>query len=407
MMKYLRLGYRNIVSHKRRAFLTIFMIVTVVAITLVLEGIMAGSREGWLISVIHSETGHIQITRRGYREKYMMSPLDLLLTSPDEIEKEINTNNDIIAITKRLNFGGMIATKDKTAMFSGIGIDPVNEYDIFDLIRLEKGERIMPHKRSGCLIGGGLAKNLNIDTGDTVSLISNTVEGAINAINVEIVGILNTGVPQVDNLILYIPINAAQELLNVEGQVSNITILLKDISLVDKVADDIKKRLEGRFHDIDIVTWEQLATLFKRIQGMYLFQARIVEMIMFFLITLVICTVMIMAVFERTREIGTMSAFGIRRGEIISLFLCESIIIGMIGGVIGIILGIIINIIANIIGIPFNPPDTEIVVYIRPILIYDNVIFILIFAVLTTIIGGLYPAAWASKIKPSEAFRFI
>jgi len=386
------------------------MIITVVTITIVLEGFIEASREGWLISIIHSETGHIQIMRKGYREKSMMSPLDLLISNAKEIKTIINNsavNNTIRGLTERLKFGGMIATEKETTMFSGIGIDPVNEYDIFELIRIEKGKRIMPHKKSGCLIGSGLAKNLKLDVGDSVVLMSNTVEGAINAINVEIVGIFSSGVPQVDNLVLYVPISAAQRLLNVKEQVSNIIILLEDINLVDKGAEQIRDLLKAKFSDLEVVTWRDLASLFNRIQDMYKFQSNIVEIIMFFLIALAICIIMLMAVFERTREIGTMTAFGVKKWEVISLFLCESTIIGVTGGVLGMASGIGMTGLLNIIGIPFNPPDTDVLVYIRPIVLYEKAVHIVIFTIITTIMGGLYPALWASKIRPSEAFRFI
>jgi len=407
MLKFFKIGYKNVIRHKRRTLLTIFMIICVVTITLVLEGFIEASRKGWLLSIIHTQTGHIQIVKKGYREKSMTQTLDLLIENPKAIEKIIKNNKSIRAFTERLSFGGMIATETKTAIFSGIGIDPVNDYDIFDLIQAKVGTRLMPYHKSGCLIGSGLAKNLGLKVGSSAILISNTIEGAINAINVEIVGIFHSGVPQKDNLVLYIPLKDAQRLLNLNGQVSKIIILIEDIDKVDKEVNNIRKLLKNNFPDIEIVTWEQLAGLFKRIQSMYRFQANIIELIMFSLIAISICIIMLMSVFERTREIGTMSAFGIKRSEIIFLFLCESMIIGIIGGLLGVMIGIGVTKLLYIIGIPFNPPDTDILVYIRPIVLYNKAIYIFLFSIFTTIIGGLYPSIRTSKIRPSEAFRFV
>lgn len=408
MVKFLRVAYRNVIRHKRRALLMLFMITIVVAITLILEGFLEASRQGWLTSVIHSETGHIQIMRKGYMEAGPMAPLDLLITRPEEIKAILNgSSNAIIGLTERLSFGGMIATWEKTAIFGGIGVDPVNEYDIFDLIDVKKGTRLIPNQDSGTLIGSGLAKNLEINIGDPVTLISNTVEGAINAINMEVVGIFHSGTPQVDNMALFVPLASAQRLLNVPNQVSSIVVLLDDINLVDKKANEIRGLMKERRHDIEVVTWQDLATLFKRVQSMNRFQANIVGIIMFSLITMAICIIMLMAVFERTREIGTMTAFGIRKGEVMSLFLCESMIIGIIGGLLGALLGIGVTGVLNMIGIPFNPPDTDILIYLRPVILYDRAVYVFFIAVVTAGIGGFYPAVWASTIRPSEAFRFV
>jgi len=407
MIKYLKIGYKNIIRHKRRTLLTLSMIISVAIVTLVVEGFIEDSQRGWLMSIIHTQTGHIQIMPHGYREREIMAPIDTLISTPERVKALIGEDEPVVAITERLNFGGMIATEKKTAIFNGIGIDPITDYDIFELISAEKGTRLTPDKELGCLIGSGLAKNLEVDVGNLVTLISNTREGAINAINVEIVGIFHTGVPEVDKMLLYIPLKSAQRLLNISNEISNLVILLNNINQVDKEAYRIKGLLKDKFPNLEVVTWEELATLYKKVQRMQRFQANIIEIIMFFLIGMAICIIMLMSVFERTREIGTMTAFGIKRREVIFLFLCESMIIGIIGGVLGSLLGIGVTGIINIIGIPFNPPGTEILVYIRPVILYDRALYVTIVAIITTCLGGLYPSLWASKIRPQEAFRFV
>lgn len=406
MIKFIRIGIRNIIRHRRRTLLIFLMISTVVAITLVLEGFIEATQQGWLTSIIHSETGHIQIMRKGYREKQIMAPLDLLIPEPQAIESLLEKNKTIVGITKRLLFSGMAASKDKTIIFTGIGADPVTEYDIFDLIDVRKGTRLQPHKPFGAMVGSGLAKNLDLGIGNNLVLITNTIEGAMNAIDVEIVGIFQSGVPQVDSMTLFVPLAAAQQLLNVPGQASYIALLLKDIKLVEKEAAQLKQTLKN-FSNLEVFRWQDLATLYKRIGSMNRFQANTIEIILFSLIALAICIIMLMAVFERTREIGTMTAFGVKKSEILSLFLCESTMIGVIGGFLGILIGIGIIKLLFFIGIPFNPPGSDMTVYIRPIVLYDRALYVFSFSTLTTIIGGLYPAAWASQIRPVEALRFV
>lgn len=409
MVKYIRIALKNIRRHKRRTILIVMMITSAVAITIFLEGILEDMRQGWLKAIIHTQTGHIQIMHKGYLEKELMSPLDMLISHPKEIEKFLEKQKCILAMTKRLNFGGMIATPEKTAIFSGIAVDPINEYEVFCLLDVDKGEKLSPYKKNGCVIGIGLAKNLSLEVGDTVTLISNTIEGALNAVDVEIVGIFKSGQPQVDNILLYVTFPTAYNLLNIEDKVSNIILVLENINLSPKFASNLRTFIKDKYRseELEVHLWSELATLYRKVMGMNKFTIGIIELIMFFLITLGICNTMLMAVFERTKEIGTMTAFGIRRGEIVGLFLCESLIIGIFGGLLGSVLGTGITQIVHFIGIPFVPPGTERLVYMRPIVCLDKMVFAFILAVITTIIGGLYPAFWASKIKPVEALRFV
>ncbi len=410
MVKYIKIALKNIRRHKRRTILIVIMITTAVTITIFLEGFLEDMRQGWLKAIIHTQTGHIQIMHKGYLEKELMSPLDMLISYPKEIDKLLEKQKCILARTKRLNFGGMIATSEKTAIFSGIAVDPVNEYEVFCLLDVDKGEKLSTYKENGCVIGIGLAKNLGIEVGDAVTLISNTIEGALNAVDVEIVGIFKSGQPQVDNILLYVTFPTAYNLLNIkENKVSNIILILEDINLAPKFASILRAFIKDkyRWEKIDVHLWADLATLYRKVMDMNKFTTGIIELIMFFLITLGICNTMLMAVFERTKEIGTMTAFGIRRGEIVGLFLCESLIIGIFGGLLGSILGAGITQVIHFIGIPYVPPGTERLVYMRPIVCLDKMVLAFILTIITTIIGGLYPAFWASKIKPAEALRFI
>jgi len=407
MNKYIKIAWRNIFRNKRRTVLVVIMIMFAVSLSLLFEGFLEDMRQGWLKAVIHGETGHIQIMRKGYLESSILSPLDCLISSPKEIEGLLKKDKDVVGVTKRISFGGLIAVADKTTIFNGIGVDPANEYKIFSLLEGVKiGKRLYPYHRDACVIGCGLAKYLGVGIGDMVTLLTNTVEGAMNAINVEVVGIFETGRPEVDNMCLSIPLSSSQNLLYTE-KVSSIILLLKDIEDVPRYIEGLKRRLNEKRMDVEIHPWYELATLYKKVMAMNRFQLTIVEIIMFLLVGLALSNVSIMSTFERTKEIGTMTAFGIRQDEIMKLFLSESSLIGIIGGIGGIIGGIIVVKILYLIGIPFVPPGSTTPVYMRPILQISNLIFAFIFASLISIIGGIYPAWRASRIKPVEALRFV
>ena len=409
MQKYLKLAYRNTVRHKRRTILTVFLIASVVVVTVFMESFLEAYNQGWLQATIHSETGHIQIMPTGYREAAVMAPIEGLIASPEKIKELIGEDEDVIGITERLKIGGMIATEEKTAIFSGIGIDLVNEYDVFDLITVSQGHRLSPLDKEGCVMGALLAKQLGLKVGDSAILMGNTVEGAMNAVRVHIVGIFESGTPEVDSLFVYMPIAHAQNLVNTPGQVSNIILLLDDIQKVEPYSKKLKGMMEtlNLPQPVEIWRWDELAGMFKRITSMQRFQLSVIEGIMLFLVVLSIAIIMLMSVFERVREIGALTAFGITRREIAILFLTESAMLGFLGGLIGNIIGLILIAITYSLGIPFNPPGSTMTVYIRPIIVPQIMLILFFVALLTTLLGGLYPALWGSKIKPTEALKYV
>jgi len=381
------------------------MIVVAVTLSILFEGFLENMKKGWLEAIIHAETGHIQIMKKGYLEKSLLSPLDCLISYPKEIKEKLKDDKNIVAMTSRLDFGGLIAVADKTTIFNATGIEPENEYEIFSFLEnVEKGTRLYIYHKDACVIGCGLAKYLGVSIGDTVTLVTNTVEGGMNAINLEVVGIFKSGRPEVDNMCLSLPISSAQKLLYTK-KVSKIILLLKDMKYIPKYVDELKSKFIKE--NLDVYPWYELAKLYKKVMAMNRFQLSIVEFIMFVLIGLAISNVALISTFERTREIGTMTAFGIRKGEVMKLFLSESLLIGIIGGIGGIILGTIVVKILYFIGIPFVPPGTDMVVYMRPILKMQILMFAFFFSCFISILGGIYPAWKATKIKPIEALRFI
>lgn len=410
MVKYLRIAAKNIARHKRRTILVVVMIGSGVAMSILLEGILEDMRLGWLKAIIHTQTGHLQIMPEGYLKRELMSPLDLLISSPMRLKEFIEKEEGVVSLTERLNFSGMIATQEKTTIFNGIGVDPINEYEVFSLLKgVERGSPILRDKPYGGVIGTRLAENLGIDIGGVVTLVSNTKYGTLNAINMEVVGIFSSGVPEVDSMCLYLPLEGAFKLLDIEGEVSSIVCILEDIRSVPKFKERVKRFIETEygFEGLEVHSWDELATLYKRVMGMQGFTIKMIELIIFFLIALAISSIMLMSVFERTREIGTMTAFGIKRSQIMTLFLTEAFLIGILGGMIGILVGSSITAGVFFVGIPYIPPGTEKVVYMRPLLCVDKMVFVFLIGIVSTLIGGLYPSWWAARIRPIDALRFV
>lgn len=406
MKKYITIGLKNIWRNKRRSIFVVLMLIVAISLFILFEGFLEDSQRGWLKAIIHAQTSHLQITKKGFYERPMGSSItkeDLI--DPQKIEEMLKKDTEVIANTKRLAFGGMIATEDKMTIFSAFGIDTLWEYEVFSfLTEVEKGGILEPKDTDVCVIGCGLAEYLKVGIGDKVILWTKTQDGAMNAIEVKIKGIFRSGKKEVDKMCLSVPLSCAQKLLNTD-KITNICILLKDIKNVDKWKERFQNSLDDK--ELEVHPWHKLAPIFKQVMAMNRFQYSLIEFIVLLLIALGIANVMLLSVFERTREIGALSAFGLKKIEIIRLFLAEGFALGLIGAIVGVIMGIIITISLWYIGIPFQPPGVERIVYIRPIVCIDKVILGFVLGIVVAVIGGVYPAYYASRIKPVEALKFL
>lgn len=397
----LRLSSRNLFRQRRR---------TVLALSTVAGGViallLAGGFFNWVLvsireATILSQLGHLQITRPGYFEEGISSPYDYLL--PAKIPAEPEALEGVRTIAPRLAFTGLISKGDQTISFLGEGIDPVKEAPIAAAITITKGKDLTDAPPQSLIIGQGLAANLGVDIGDSVVLLASTASGGLNAVELKVAGFFATVSKAYDDSSLRVPVDIARNLVRIKGATSWV-VLLSDTARTDASMAAMRTLLPAK--DFEITPWYQLADFYNKTVELFSKQVGVIRALIALIVILSISNTLSMAVMERTHEIGTSMAIGVRRRGILMLFLTEGALLGVLGGLIGVVLGLALGELISFIGIPMPPPPGMAFGYmgqirISPGLTLDG--FMLAFT--TTLLASIVPAWKASRMNIVDALR--
>lgn len=396
-----RLALRNILRQRRRSVIALLAIsFGVIAMMLsagYIEWVFWANRE-----VAVQQLGDIQVSRPGYHEAGQADPLAFLLPDTSPALSALAHVPGVRSISPRLLFSGLLSHGDSTLSFIGEGVDAAKDPATRNLAIIE-GQPLSQDDPKGILVGTGLAANLGVKTGDTVVLLANTASGGINAVEVRVRGLASTSMKAYDDTMLRVPLATARALLRTQG--AHLWVVgLQRTELTDTVLTRIRDM--PAFKGYEIVPWSKLADFYNKTVALFSRQMGVVKSIIALIIVLSISNTMTMSVMERTVEIGTAMALGVRRRRILGLFLLEGALLGAFGGLIGVTLGYALASIISFVGIPMPPAPGMSRGFIAAILITPGIILeALLIAVATTLVASLYPAWRASKLVIVEALR--
>ena len=406
-MKILKIAIRNTKRNTRRTAITVVTIIIGVFVIVFAGGVIKGFQKEMIINMIETRTGDIQIHKTGYRETLDILPLDLSYPFND-IQNGISGIKAVNEISGRILFSGQLVTPEESTVLYGKAIDVAKELAICPRVKenMVSGEFLSPEDRNKIVLTKYTFKKLKINIGDTILLFATSKEGAINATELMIKGVFISDLPDSNKNLGYIPLKTAQELLLMSGMVTEVVIKTEKNYDPDKIVMEMKDKLAG--HDLEINTWKEIEKIVLQMVERQGLLSVVVSVILFIIVFSTVMNTMLMVVLERTSEIGTLMAIGFKRRHILSLFIFEGAMKGLIGGILGTILGTAAVYILNIVGLPFSKPGSEDVAYIlRPELDLKLIVLAFMFSIGAAALASLYPANRGSKMDPVEALRSV
>jgi len=409
MLKIMRIAFKNLYRQKRRTLLTVF-IISFGVIAVLLFSAVAGSFKSMMVGQItDSMLGHIQIHRKGYVESLDNMPLNLLIDSKelDRVTKILDEITSIDSYSFRILFGGMLSDYRETTNIKLAALDPEMEKKVIPLLvgrikqgeMLAAGEIVLPD-----LITRGLKLKLNND----VVIIANNADGSVNGQGFKVSGIIESAVGP-SGKYGYIHIDDAKTILRMQNtEVSEIAIRLRNPGEIKKTITILNKRLSALKGEdgkplLEIHPWMKL-TPFYNIARMIDMMALFIKVILITIVLISIMNVMIMAVFERVKEIGTMTAIGTPATKIKLLFIFEGLLLGIIGAISGTIVGSIIIFIVRALKftVSFGRTDN---ILLRPYVELSEIILVAVIVIFISVIAVIQPAVKASRLEPIDALR--
>jgi putative ABC transport system permease protein len=397
------LALRNIIRKKTHTAMTLAAIVSGV-VGLILAG-------GWVNDIyvtlgealIHSQSGHLQVYKQGFYDAGSRAPEKYLLANPGDLKKRIANIEGVDNVMTRLNFAGLLNNRRSDLPIIGEGVEPDQEAKLGSSVQILKGRRLSDKDLFGIEVGQGLAKALNLSTGDTITILANTLEGALNTLEFEVVGVFQSFSNEYDARAVKIPLAAAKELLGTKA-VNAMVITLKKTPDTDRIAAQLQAQLAPE--KLEIKTWVELNDFYQKTVDLYKRQFGIMQLIILFMVLLGVANSVNMSVFERVGEFGTMMSLGNRSSQVSRLILTESLLLGLIGSSIGVALGVILALIISAIGIPMPPPPNANIGYTARIQLIPSALLVSFFiGFVATVVAAILPAKRVARIPIVDALR--
>jgi putative ABC transport system permease protein len=409
MGKFLLLAFRNVFRNRRRTVMTLLMVGGGVAGLLLVGGFFAFMFRGLRESTIRTGLGHIQIFNAEHFRRDEVHVLDTGISDWREVAAATQSAQHVRGIAPRIEFYGMLSNGVKSSVFMGSAVDPDTEHRMGFDPRVMSGRQLSgnPNGEVEALVGTGVARSMSVKVGDGLTILAVTADGALNGIDVQIVGIVSTGFKDLDDRYLRISLPSAQRLLQ-SDRVTNLVVGLDRTENTDAVAAEIAPRLQEQSEQLTFKKWIELAAYYKQVRtlfsGIFLF----LGIIVFFMVLMASVNTLLMAMFERTREIGTMLAMGTPRRWIVALFMLEATLTGILGAAVGVAGGNLLGMALNAAGLHLPaPPGTSFDMLFNVLHVPSLMVGSSLMVIVSLALASILPAIRASRLQIAEALAHV
>jgi ABC-type lipoprotein release transport system permease subunit len=402
MIQLLSMAFRDLGRNRRRSFFSSLALAIGLALLLLMAAFIHGEITSAINSTIKLQSGHLQVRAKSYDESKNSLKWEDMVANPDQIAAQIAALAPVEVATPRLFASGIVSVRNESAGVQIFGIDPASAANAPYRAGMLSGQFLTADDRQGVLLGQALTDKLGLKVGDSINLSVNTSNGDIAEQTFTIRGIYSTGTNGFDSVTVFMPLAKAQTITQTENHASTIFVLLKNAAEAGSVAAALQSS------QYQVLTWNQMDELILQTE-----QLSNSYMVIFYLIVLgitatVIVNTLIMAVFERTREIGILSAIGMKSGRILAMFLAESALLAVGGVIMGLALGGIVVAYFTHYGFYIgNMGLTGILISntIYTDLTLNDTVTLTITAFIITLLAGLYPALLAARMEPVDALH--
>lgn len=400
----LRVALRNVLRQKFRTTLSALVVLSGVWVLIMGQGFIGGLRENIIKASVDTMAGHVSLRPRDYPNNTMEHPIDDLFPVTPEMMEQIDALSS--GWTTRTYANADAISYPNSLRVKLIGFDPKRDALVFP--RNEwRIQGILPDA-DGVALSKGLAALFEVGVGDIITVSLRTPSGSLNAATLEIMGIYSIGNPLLDGTGILVPQTLMAQLLD-SNNVSHVSMRLSSRSQTEGVAQDLRALYGAK---VDVVTWIDATKELLELQEIRQQSLNFLVFILLGIAGLGIANTILMAAFERMREIGTLRAMGMTRRRVLSMFLIEGGMIGILGGFLGSVLGA-----APIYWWATNPIDMSPMIEDKgagnfpiSVFLYTEFSWLVVvgsfgFGVVVAVLSSIYPSFVATRMSPAEAVR--
>lgn len=406
------MAWRNVWRNPRRTALTIMAIAFACLLLILMLSIQVGTYEVMINASVKTLTGHAQVIRQGYNLDHKIRQV---VKNPGVVGKILSATPHVTDFTFRANAFALLSSDFRTCGGMITGIEPAKEARLSSVAHtVRKGRFLRPTDTNKAVIGQLLAKKLKIDVTDELVVLGSAMDGSVAATALTVAGIFSSGMDDYDRSAIQVPLSHFQDIFAMQGSVHEIVITCDALGNVDKVTKTVESGFSQKAPGAKLacLSWDELNPgLIQSIQ-MDLGGGAIFYAILLVMVAFSIMNTFVMAVFERTRELGTLMAIGASPGRLSKMLILESGFLTLCGIVLGVLAGCLLTLWLSHTGIPLGGAEGLLRQYGIPGELKPQLTLVTAFAgpalvFLITILTALYPAIKIHGLNIVDAMRAV
>jgi ABC-type lipoprotein release transport system permease subunit len=410
MFKMIKLAWRNMWRNWRRTVIAMVAIILGLILLILMDGFIKGSDAAIYGNAVRLYGGNLQIHATGFRAKASRLPL-LPVEDADQVVQIAMAHPEVLLASKRINTGGMINNRGESYPVTITGIEPSAEAPISLIAEnIAVGRFLQDGDEDMIVIGKGLADALEVSIDDRITLTGKRKNESMRQRTMTIAGIFDLGLREAEKGMVFISLSEAQSLFNLRDQGTEVTISTHIVGVEDQVIGDLQTELQ----DYEVDSWETLKPEFRQTMDVKSQFTTIFGLVVVMIACIGILNLMLMAVYERTREMGVLAALGMKGRQLMGLFLLEGTMIGVVGAVVGCTLGWLVLLAINQgggIDFSFASGMGEVTALMGDRLYVSiSLVDILRYGIMVAVmaaLASLIPAWQASRKEPAETLHHV
>ncbi|UCG25722.1 MAG: ABC transporter permease [Chloroflexota bacterium] len=410
MFKFTKMAWRNIWRNWRRTAIALIAIVLGLILIIIWDGFLQGFDQAIHGNSVRLYGGNIQVHAPGFRDRASRLPL-IPLDNADEVVQAVQGTPEVVAVARRINTGGLISSPEGSYPVIISGIEPEVEAPINLMAEnIDQGRFLNSEDGDAIVIGQAMADLLGVTVGDRVTLMGRRLDESMRQSTMTVAGIYDLGTKEAEKITVLIALPTAQTLYNLRGQETEVAISLQSVGQENTLIPDLQADLPQ--YEVD--SWVTLRPEIQEMMALENAFLGIFGLIVLLIASIGILNLMLMAVFERTREMGVLQALGMKGRQLMGLFVMEGMMIGAVGAVVGCILGWLLILLLAQVGIDMSSYGEgygEFTALMgERIFPSASLISIVGYGIGVVFIAGLaslLPARQASRNEPAEALHHV
>jgi ABC-type lipoprotein release transport system permease subunit len=401
----LRLAWRNLWRQPRRTWLTVGAMVFSNALLVFMISIQFSTYELMIDNTLQAFTGHIQVQAPGYKDDFKIRQV---VPGVSALASTLRRELGLETIAARAAAFALASSEDRTYGLQIIGVETKFESFVSTIPGLVRDGRYLDGPNaSEIVIGKVLARNLRVAIGDEVTLLGSGRDGSFAAAIATVVGIFDSGVPDMDRSMAEIPLGFFQDVFYMEGAGHQVVVAAPSLASVDMLKGEIESLVSA---DLVVHDWDALQPGLRQAIQADISSAFFMYGVLVILVAFSVLNTQLMSVLERTHEFGITMALGIAPGRLGRIVFLETALMGLLGVVLGAMVGGVVTEWFGYTGFSYPGMEEMAVNFNLPARFYPEASLLSLFlGPAIVFVGGMfaaiYPALRLHWLQPVEAMR--